>query len=99
MLRRVRRLPGREGCATAQRPAEMGIVNLIIRAVLSAGFEGAEAARVYRAIGDFALSWAGFEAAVRTPPLRVRVRTRMDGGCRTTLSPESAPSGHRVIRN
>jgi AcrR family transcriptional regulator len=50
-------------CRTTQRPAEMGIVNLIIGAVLSAGFERAEAARVYRAIGDFALSWAGFEAA------------------------------------
>jgi len=50
-------------CRTTQRPAEMGIVNLLIGAVLSAGFEGAEAARVYRAIGDFALAWAGFDAA------------------------------------
>jgi hypothetical protein len=31
-------------------------------AVLSAGFEGAEAARIYRALGDFALSWARGEA-------------------------------------
>ena len=31
-------------------------------AVLSAGFEGAEAARIYRALADFALSWAGGEA-------------------------------------
>lgn len=50
-------------CRTTQRPAEMGIVNVLIGAVLSAGFEGTEAARVYRAIGDFALAWAGFEAA------------------------------------
>jgi len=50
-------------CRTTQRPAEMRIVNLLIGAVLSAGFEGAEAARVYRAIGDFALAWAGFDAA------------------------------------
>jgi TetR/AcrR family tetracycline transcriptional repressor len=45
-----------------RRRAEMGIVDLLIGAVLSAGFEGAEAARVYRAVSDFALSWAGFEA-------------------------------------
>ena len=31
-------------------------------AVLSAGFEGAEAARIHRALADFALSWAGGEA-------------------------------------
>ena len=31
-------------------------------AVLSAGFEGAKAARIYRALDDFALSWAGGEA-------------------------------------
>jgi AcrR family transcriptional regulator len=48
---------------TTQRPAEMRIVNVLIGAVLQAGFEGAEAARVYRALGDFALAWAGSEAA------------------------------------
>jgi len=48
---------------TTQRPAEMRVVNVLIGAVLQAGFEGAEAARVYRALGDFALSWAGGEAA------------------------------------
>jgi AcrR family transcriptional regulator len=47
---------------TTQRPAEMRIVNIIIGAVLEAGFEGLEAATTYRAIGDFALSWAGGEA-------------------------------------
>jgi len=50
-------------CRTTQRPAELGVVNLLIGAVLSGGFEGAEAARVYRAIRNFALAWAGFEAA------------------------------------
>jgi len=50
-------------CRTTQGPAEMHIVNIIIGAVLQAGFENAEAARVYRAIGDFALYWAGSEAA------------------------------------
>lgn len=47
---------------TTQRPAEMGAVNILIGAVLEAGFAGAQAARVYRAIGDFALSWSGGEA-------------------------------------
>ena len=41
----------------------MRVVNVLIGAVLQAGFEGAEAARVYRALGDFALAWAGGEAA------------------------------------
>lgn len=48
---------------TTQRPAEMRIVNMIIGAVLDAGFTGAEAARMYRALGDFMLAWAGSEAA------------------------------------
>ena len=48
---------------TTQRPAEMRVVDVLIGAVLQAGFEGAEAARVYRALGDFALAWAGGEAA------------------------------------
>ncbi len=48
---------------TTQGPAEMRIVDIIIGAVLQAGFEGGEAAKVYRAMGDFALSWAGCEAA------------------------------------
>jgi TetR/AcrR family tetracycline transcriptional repressor len=48
---------------TTQRPAEMRIVNVLIGAVLEAGFSGAEAARMYRALGDFMLAWAGSEAA------------------------------------
>jgi AcrR family transcriptional regulator len=48
---------------TTQGPAEIRTVEIIIGAVLEAGFEGAEAARMYRAVGDFALSWAGGEAA------------------------------------
>jgi AcrR family transcriptional regulator len=50
-------------CRTTQRPAEMRTVDIILGAVLAAGFEGAEAALVYRALGDFALAWAGCEAA------------------------------------
>lgn len=48
---------------TTQGPAEMHAVNIIIGAVLAAGFEGAEAATVYRAVGDFSLFWAGCEAS------------------------------------
>jgi AcrR family transcriptional regulator len=49
-------------CRTTQRPAEMRLVDVLIGAVLDAGFEGSEAALVYRALGDFMLSWAGGEA-------------------------------------
>jgi TetR/AcrR family transcriptional regulator, tetracycline repressor protein len=46
-----------------QGPAEIRVVDIIIGAILEAGFESREAARMYRAIGDFALAWAGSEAA------------------------------------
>lgn len=48
---------------TTQRPAEIRTVNILIGAVLEAGFEGAEAARVYRALGEFALAGSALEAA------------------------------------
>jgi AcrR family transcriptional regulator len=48
---------------TTQGPAEMKAVDIIISCVLAAGFEGAEAAVVYRAIGDYGLYWAGAEAS------------------------------------
>jgi TetR/AcrR family transcriptional regulator, tetracycline repressor protein len=50
---------------TTQGPAEIRAVDIIVGAMLSAGFEGAEAALMYRVVGDFALSWAGFEASFR----------------------------------
>src|SRR5215471_15180504 len=40
---------------TTQGPAEMRMVDMVIGAVLAAGFAGAEAATVYRAFGDFAV--------------------------------------------
>jgi AcrR family transcriptional regulator len=49
-------------CRTTGGPAEMRAVNFLIGAVLEAGFEGAEAVRIYRALGDFLLFWAGGEA-------------------------------------
>jgi AcrR family transcriptional regulator len=48
---------------TTQRPAEMRVVDALTGAVMAAGFSGAEAARMYRALGDFVLAWAGSEAA------------------------------------
>jgi TetR/AcrR family transcriptional regulator, tetracycline repressor protein len=50
---------------TNQGPAEIRAVDIIVGAMLSAGFEGAEAALMYRVVGDFALSWAGFQASFR----------------------------------
>jgi AcrR family transcriptional regulator len=48
---------------TTQGPAEIAAVNVILGAVHAAGFEGAQAALMYRTVGDFALAFAGFEAA------------------------------------
>jgi AcrR family transcriptional regulator len=47
---------------TTHGPGEMQAVNFLIGAVLEAGFEGTEAVRIYRALGDFSLYWAGGEA-------------------------------------
>lgn len=49
---------------TTRRPAEMRTVDVIVGALLRAGFRGAEAAVVYRAYADFALSFSGGEAAL-----------------------------------
>ena len=69
-VRRMRRTYARHpaaaslaACRTTQGPAEMRAVDALIGAVFDAGFTGAEAARIYRAIGDFSLAWAGWEAA------------------------------------
>jgi AcrR family transcriptional regulator len=48
---------------TTQGPAEMRVIDVIIGAVLKAGFEGAEAALVYRSFADFSLAWCGSEAS------------------------------------
>ncbi len=48
---------------TTQRPAEISTVDVIVGAMLAAGFEGPQAALMYRVVGDFALAWAGFEAS------------------------------------
>jgi len=61
---------------TTQRSAEMRTVDIILGAVLAAGFKGAEAALAYRALGDFALAWAGFEAGFLALDKRSRARDR-----------------------
>jgi len=48
---------------TTRRPAEMRTVDVIVGALLRAGFKGAEAAVVYRAYADFVLSFSGGEAS------------------------------------
>ncbi len=63
-------------CRTTQRPAEMRVVDTLLGAVLDAGFAGAAAARIYRAIGDFALAWAVWEAAFLAMDLRLRENDR-----------------------
>jgi AcrR family transcriptional regulator len=50
---------------TTQGPAEIRTVDIIVGAMFKAGFEGAEAALMYRVVGDFVLSWAGFQASFR----------------------------------
>lgn len=57
---------------TTQRPAEMRSADTLIGAILDAGFEGRTAARVYRAIADFALAGAGGEAALHTLETRLQ---------------------------
>jgi AcrR family transcriptional regulator len=49
-------------CRTTRRPAEMQAIDLLVGAMLDAGFTGAVAARMYRAFGDFLLYWSGMEA-------------------------------------
>jgi AcrR family transcriptional regulator len=61
---------------TSQGPAEIRTVDVIVGAVLRAGFEGAEAALMYRAVADFALSWAGFQASFLALDERVQQNDR-----------------------
>jgi AcrR family transcriptional regulator len=53
---------------TTQRPAEIRAVDVLLDAVFRAGFEGLEAAVVYRSVADFALSWCGGEASFLALP-------------------------------
>jgi hypothetical protein len=56
---------GRQGGSEHRSASSCDVRSYVVSeyvAVLSAGFEGAEAARIYRALADFALSSAGGEA-------------------------------------
>jgi hypothetical protein len=57
---------------TTQRSAELRIADMLIAAILDAGFEGRTAARVYRAIADFSLAGAGGEAAFHALETRLQ---------------------------
>jgi AcrR family transcriptional regulator len=48
---------------TTAGPAELRAIEIAIGAILQAGFEAAEAAVMFRAVGDFALACAGAEAS------------------------------------
>jgi AcrR family transcriptional regulator len=63
-------------CRITQRPAEMRIADTLIGAILDAGFEARTAARVYRAIADFALAGAGGEAAFLALETRLQENDR-----------------------
>jgi AcrR family transcriptional regulator len=61
---------------TTRRPAEIRVVDVLLDAVFQAGFEGFEAAVVYRSLGDFALAWCGGEAALLALPEPVQATDR-----------------------
>jgi AcrR family transcriptional regulator len=61
---------------TTQRPAELRTVDVLIGALLAAGFEGAQAALMFRVLGDFALAGAGFEASFLALDERVQQTDR-----------------------
>ena len=64
---------------TTGRPAEMRVVDRTLEAVMAAGYEGLEAAVIYRALGDFALAWCGGEARCWPCPSRCRLSTGAPG--------------------
>src|ERR1700750_1100184 len=57
--------PSLSSFRTSGRPAEMRVVDRTLEAVMAAGYEGLEAAVIYRALGDFALAWWGSEGGRR----------------------------------
>lgn len=51
---------------TTRRPAEMAAVEILLGTLADAGFPPDEAVKHYRALVDFVLAWAGFEAQYLT---------------------------------
>jgi AcrR family transcriptional regulator len=62
---------------TTQGPAEIRTVDIIVGAMLKAGFEGAEAALMYRVVADFVLGWAGFTASFLALDERLQQNDRL----------------------
>ncbi|HET6876023.1 MAG TPA: TetR/AcrR family transcriptional regulator [Jatrophihabitans sp.] len=82
---------------TTRRPAEMHAVDVIIGALLRAGFEGAEAAVVYRAFADFVLSFTGGEASFLSLEPEVQDADRMAwAGAYLTVDPAQYPNTWQI---
>lgn len=82
---------------TTRRPAEMHAVDVIIGAMLRAGFESAEAAVVYRAFADFVLSFAGGEASFRSLDPEIQDADRMAwAGAYLTVDPVDYPNTWKI---
>ena len=77
---------------TTQGPAEMHAVNIIIGAVLAAGFDGAEATLVYRAVADFSLYWAGCEASFLAMDEQLQKNDRSAWGAYLTVDRADYPN-------
>jgi AcrR family transcriptional regulator len=77
---------------TTQGPAEMHAIDIIIGAVFAAGFEGAEAATVYRAVGDFGLYWAGCEASFLALDEQAQKKDRNAWGAYLTIDRTGYPN-------
>jgi hypothetical protein len=82
---------------TTRRPAEMRAVDVIVGALLDAGFRGNEAAVVYRAWADFSLSFSGGEASFRAMDAQAQAQDRQAwAGAYLTADRATHPSIWRV---
>jgi hypothetical protein len=70
----------------------MHAVNIIIGAVLAAGFDGAEATLVYRAVADFSLYWAGCEASFLAMDEQLQKNDRSAWGAYLTVDRADHPN-------
>jgi len=61
---------------TTQQPAEMKAADIVVGAVLEAGFEAPQAAVIFQAIADFGLAWAGLDALFLALDKRLQIKDR-----------------------
>jgi AcrR family transcriptional regulator len=61
---------------TTQGPAELRAVDTLLGAIHDAGFEGAEAALMYRTVADYLLAGCGFEASFHALDQRLQQNDR-----------------------